>query len=152
MSAGIDSPLYVGDKPYLERLTDFNLSQFASPYQQFKWYGCPYFEYNPTISLFKTSVFDEAQYTSGLNFGLGCYFGLILYWQFFCCCNDIYTCQKTKITDRIMKVFLFLQYIIPVVAYYIFCDAYPYTCTLNIRYTVTAIIMGALFLQWQYKT
>lgn len=146
LSAGIDSPLYVGDKPYLERLTDFNLSQFASPYQQFKWYGCPYFEYNPTISLFKTSVFDEAQYTSGLNFWAWLLFWANIVLAIFSVAAMIYILvKKTKITDRIMKVFLFLQYIIPVVAYYIFCDAYPYTCTLNIRYTVTAIIMGALF-------
>lgn len=145
--------MYVGDRTFLERLTDFSAFQFESVYDQYVWYNCPYYEYNPTIGLFKTAVFDEAQYTSGLDF-----WAVLLFWvnvvlALIAVVAMIYMLIKsTGILDRVMKVFLFLIYIVPTVSYYIFCDSFPYTCTMNIRYVVITIFTGALFFAMALQT
>lgn len=146
--------MYVGgDRTFLERLTDFSAFQFESVYDQYVWYNCPYYEYNPTIGLFKTSVFDEAQYTSELDF-----WAVLLFWvnvvlALVAVAAMIYMLIKsTGILDRVMKAFLFLIYIVPTVSYYIFCDAFPYTCTMNIRYAVITILTGALFFAMALQT
>lgn len=145
--------MYVGDRPFIERLTDFSLFQFESVYDQFVWYNCPYYEYNPTIGLFKTAVFDEAQYTSPLDF-----WAILLFWvnvvlALVALIAMIYMLIKsTGILDRVMKMFLFLLYIVPTVSYYIFCDSFAHTCTMNIRYVVITIFTGALFFAMTIQT
>ena len=54
--------------------------------------------------------------------------------------------SRKSIIDSIMKVFFLLLYAVPVISYYIFCDSYPFTCTMNIRYVVMSIFTGAFFL------
>lgn len=142
-----DVAMNVQSKGIFTRFFDFSPFQFNSVYDQYGWYNCPYYEYNPTIGLFKTSLFDEAQYTSGLDF-----FAVSLFWinvilALVAIIAMVYMLiKKTNIIDNIMKIFLLLLYIVPVVSYYIFCVAYPYTCTMNIRYTVMSIVIGTLFL------
>lgn len=142
-----DVAMNVESKGLFTRFFDFSSFQFNSVYDQYGWYNCPYYEYNPTIGLFKTSLFDEAQYTSRLDF-----FAVSLFWinvtlAVLAILAMVYMLiKKTNIIDKIMKIFLLLLYIVPVVSYYIFCVAYPYTCTMNIRYMVMSIVIGALFI------
>lgn len=136
-----------------ERLFDFSAFQFQSVYDQYEWYGCPYYEYNPTIGLFKTSLFDEAQYTAKLDF-----LATLLFWSnillaIFAIIAMVYIfIKRTDFKDIITKLFLFTLYIVPVVSYYIFCFGYPFTCTMNIRYAVMTIVVGAIFISMALQT
>lgn len=136
-----------------ERLFDFSAFQFQSVYDQYEWYGCPYYEYNPTIGLFKTSLFDEAQYTSGLDFWATLLFWTNIILAIFAIVSMVYILiKRTAFKDIITKLFLFTLYIVPVVSYYIFCFGYPFTCTMNIRYAVMTIVVGAIFLSMTLQT
>ena len=140
--------MYLGDKyTFLQRLTDFSPFQFESVYDQYGWYHCPYYEYNPTIALFKTSMFDEAQYSAPLDFWAASLFWINVVLALVAVAAMVYVLISRKsIIDNIMKVFFLLLYAVPVISYYIFCDSYPFTCTMNIRYVVMSIFTGAFFL------
>ena len=140
--------MYLGNKyTFLQRLTDFSSFQFDSVYDQYGWYHCPYYEYNPTIALFKTSMFDEAQYSAPLDFWAVSLFLINIVLALVAVAAMIYVLISRKsMMDSIMKVFFTLLYAVPVVSYYIFCDQYPFTCTMNIRYAVMSIFTGAFFL------
>ena len=140
--------MYLGSKyTFLQRLTDFSSFQFDSVYDQYGWYHCPYYEYNPTIALFKTSMFDEAQYSAPLDFWAASLFWINVVLALVAVAAMVYVLISRKsIIDSIMKVFFLLLYAVPVISYYIFCDSYPFTCTMNIRYVVMSIFTGAFFL------
>ena len=140
--------MYLGNKyTFLQRLTDFSSFQFDSVYDQYGWYHCPYYEYNPTIALFKTSMFDEAQYSAPIDFWAVSLFLINIVLALVAVAAMIYVLIIRKsMMDSIMKVFFTLLYAVPVVSYYIFCDQYPFTCTMNIRYAVMSIFTGAFFL------
>ena len=140
--------MYLGNKyTFLQRLTNFSSFQFDSVYDQYGWYHCPYYEYNPTIALFKTSMFDEAQYSAPLDFWAVSLFLINIVLALVAVAAMIYVLISRKsMMDSIMKVFFTLLYAVPVVSYYIFCDQYPFTCTMNIRYAVMSIFTGAFFL------
>jgi len=140
--------MYLSDKyTFWQRLTDFSSFQFDSVYDQYGWYHCPYYEYNPTVALFKTSMFDEAQYSAPLDFWAVSLFLINIVLALVAVAAMIYVLISRKsMMDNIMKVFFTLLYAVPVVSYYIFCDQYPFTCTMNIRYAVMSIFTGAFFL------
>ena len=140
--------MYLGNKyTFLQRLTDFSSFQFDSVYDQYGWYHCPYYEYNPTVALFKTSMFDEAQYSAPIDFWAVSLFLINIVLALVAVAAMIYVLISRKsMMDSIMKVFFTLLYAVPVVSYYIFCDQYPFTCTMNIRYAVMSIFTGAFFL------
>lgn len=140
--------MYLSNKyTFWQRLTDFSSFQFDSVYDQYGWYHCPYYEYNPTIALFKTSVFDEAQYSAPLDFWAVSLFWINVILALVAVVAMVYVLvNKKSIMDNVMKAFFFLLYAVPVISYYIFCDQYPFTCTMNIRYVVMSIFTGAFFL------
>lgn len=149
---GKTTDMYVGNYTVLERLTDFSAYQFNSVYDQFVWYNCPYYEYNPTVGLFKTAMFDEAQYTTDIDFWAKLLFWVNVALALVAVGAMIYMLVKrTSILDKVTKAFLLLVYIIPLLSYYWFCFAYPYTCTMNIRYAVITIFTGVLFLSMAVK-
>lgn len=153
LDVGKTTDMYVGNRTFIERLTDFSAYQLDSVYDQFVWYNCPYYEYNPTIGLFKTSMFDEAQYTTDIDFWAKLLFWANVVLALVAVGAMIYMLVKrTSILDRVLKVFLFLVYFVSFVSYYWFCYAYPYTCTMNIRYAVITIFMGVLFLAMAVQT
>lgn len=137
---------YVGGHSAFDRLFNFGAFQFESVYDQFTFYGGKYFEFNPTVGLFKTAMFDEASYI-GLDF-----FSQLLFWSgtivaVLAFVLMIYVfMQKTTMMDRIMKAFFAILYGVIFISYYFFCFAYPHTCTENIRYAVPLIIIGGLFI------
>lgn len=137
---------YVGHYSVFDRLFNFNLSQFESVYDQFTWYGGKYFEYNPTIGLLKTAMFDEDTYF-GLDFLSQALFwsGTVLAVAAFAAMIYVLF-KKSNIIDRTIKVFLTMVYATIFIFYYLFCFEYPYTCTENIRYAVPLIIIGIVYL------
>ena len=136
--------------PAIQRLFDFDLSQFNYPFEAFTMYKAPYNEYNPIIGLFKTSLFDEYHKT-GSDFGIETalvvlvavasligLIGLI---------NFIF--KKANGVDLPIKLFFALIFVTIIVSYILFCFQFPYVCTENIRYCIPIIpilAMGTGFL------
>lgn len=143
------SKQYIGDVPLMKRLFDFNLSQFKNVGECFVFYNCDYNEYNPLIGLFKTSMFDELftvqNYPAieGVNkilFWSAVILGIIGF------AAMIYTLiNPSEELDFPHKVFVSLFYFVIFISYYIFCINFPHVCTMNIRYAVPLIVVGAYF-------
>ncbi len=146
---GIDSNQYIGNMSILQRLFDF--SKLSNPFEAFIEQGATYNEYNPTLGLFKTAVFDEGN--NGINsvtFPQIEVTGAILLWVsiilfLLCFVAFIYVMASKKselpFTTRVFYVILFAVFL---GSYYIFCFQYPHTCTMNIRYCVPLIPMCAM--------
>ncbi len=139
---------YVGDIPVLQRLFDFNPSQFRDIGDQFTQYGGAYNEYNPLIALFKTSVFDETFTKSFYPSVAG--IDNILFWSAVILglvgfASMIYSFIRDKKLSFIHKLFIGLLYVVILASYFIFCIKFPQVCTENIRYAVPVIVVGAYF-------
>lgn len=141
--------LYVGKHSVIERLFDFNFSQFESVYNQLVFYAGKYYEYNPTIGLFKTAMFDEViNDTYYPEIGL---FGIILFWSSVVLgllgfVGMAYMFFKKKSMDSTFKWFFATLFAVILGSYYIFCFEFPFSCTQNIRYASPLIVIGALFI------
>lgn len=147
---------YIGYYSIFERLFDFNFSQFDSVYTQFVFYAGKYFEYNPTIALFKTAMFDEIindTYYPEIKFS-----GVVLFWSgvvlaLLGVIAMVYILINKKSMKPIFKVFFALLFVVILGSYYIFCFEFPFTCTQNVRYVVPLIVTGAMFIGlWLTKT
>lgn len=145
----LTSDQYIGNIPFTKRLFDFSLFQFNDVGDQFTRYGGAYNEYNPTIALFKTSVFDELITVS--NYPKIAVFNKILFWSAVAVAligfvtMIIMLIKKNKELDMPMKIFMFLIYGVIFVSYYVFCYQFKHVCTENIRYAVPLIVIGAYF-------
>ncbi|MGN1457564.1 MAG: ArnT family glycosyltransferase [Acutalibacteraceae bacterium] len=145
----LTSRQYIGDIPFTQRLFDFSLFQFSDVGDQFTIYGGAYNEYNPTIALFKTSVFDELITVS--NYPKIAVFNKILFWSAVAVAligfvtMIIMLIKKNKELDMPMKIFIFLIYGVMFVSYYVFCYQFKHVCTENIRYAVPLIVIGVYF-------
>lgn len=145
--------MYLGDTYTIwQRLTDFSPFQFESVYDQYRWYHCPYYEYNPTIGLFKTAMFDEAQYGSELQLWAVGLFWINVALAVIALVAMVYLLIIRKsLIDTTLKIFLWLLYAVSTASYYLFCLKYPFTCTMNIRYTVMSVFTGVIFLCFLLK-
>ncbi|MCI5656367.1 MAG: glycosyltransferase family 39 protein [Candidatus Pseudoruminococcus sp.] len=150
------SSQYIGNYSVLDRLFDFNFSQFESVYTQFVFYSGKYFEYNPTIALFKTAMFDEVindTYYPEIK-----YSGIVLFWSGVVLAllgfiAIIYMLIRKKSMKPAFKVFFATLTAIILASYYIFCFKFPFTCTQDVRYVVPLITVGAVFIGlWLTKT
>lgn len=148
--------LYVGKHSVMERLFDFNFNQFESVYNQLVFYAGKYYEYNPTIGLFKTAMFDEVindTYYPEIKL-----FGIILFWSSVVLgllgfIGMIYIFCKKKSMDVTFKWFFAALFAVILGSYYIFCFEFSFSCTQNIRYASPLIVLGALFIgMWITKT
>ena len=148
--------LYVGNHSVAERLFDFNFSQLESVYNQIVFFAGKYYEYNPTIGLFKTAMFDESindTYYPKISF---C--GVLLFWSSVILgllgfVAMIYMFIKKNSMNPTFKVFFGILFAVILGSYYIFCFQFPFSCTQNIRYAAPLIIVGAMFIGlWITKT
>lgn len=140
---------YVGNHSVLERLFDFNFSQFKSVFTQMNFSGGNYFEYNPTIALFKTAMFDESvndTYYHSISF-----YGKALFWfsvilGLLGFIAMIYILCKRRSMNITYKILFAVLYFVLLISYYIFCFQFPFFCTQNIRYASPLIVIGAIFI------
>lgn len=148
--------LYIGNRSVAERLFDFNFSQFESVYNQLVFYAGKYYEYNPTIGLFKTAMFDESindTYYPEISF---C--GVLLFWSSVVLgvlgfVAMIYMLIRKNSMNSTFKVFFGILFAVILGSYYIFCFEFPFSCTQNIRYAAPLIVVGAMFIGlWITKT
>ncbi|HCC35141.1 MAG TPA: hypothetical protein DEQ02_05705 [Ruminococcaceae bacterium] len=142
---GSDSAQYVGYHSVWNRLFNFDAFQFESVYHQFEFYGGKYYEFNPTIGLLKTAMFDEGNYQS-LDFVAKPLFWIGTLLAVCALAVMIYMLiKKTGVINSLQKKFFVIIYGIYFILYYVFCFTHPHTCTENIRYAVPLILMGAIF-------
>ncbi|MCD8026292.1 MAG: hypothetical protein LUF33_05040 [Clostridiales bacterium] len=140
---------YVGNYSVTQRLFDFSLSQLKWVYTQFACYEGSYYEYNPTIALFKTAMFDER--INDVIYPAIAISGVILFWSGVILAIIGFAAmigfliKKNRRISFVTKIFLLLIYVVILGSYYIFCFTYQFTCTQNIRYIIPLITLGALF-------
>lgn len=144
--AGTDHPQYCGDMSVFERLFNFSGGQLSYVYDALTEHGGPYDEFNPTLGLFKTSLFDEGvNGITDINFPQIAVTGKILFWVgailgILCFVTFVVMMIRKKSgLDGITRVFFAVLGVTLIGTYYVFCFQYPYTCTMNIRYC-TALI------------
>ena len=144
---------YVGNVPTMQRLFDFS-KLFTEPVfdQWVNRAGSTYNEYNPMISLLKTSVFGEyiqADYFNNVpiiaEFALFWSNLLIALLSVVALVYVIVKSIKNKKFD-IPLLSLVISFVLMIIFYYAFCFSYPHHCTENIRYVSPIIILGLVFI------
>ena len=142
------SDMYVGNVPLLKRLFSLDPAQFEEVATGFERYGVSYNEYNPMLGLIKTSAFDEL-------FTVNFFPSVEGYDHLLCWCtivvaaigfvSMVYCLIADKSMRTIHKSFYGALYSVIIISYYGFCISYPHICTMNIRYAVPLIVVGAYF-------
>lgn len=148
---GVDSPQYVGNVPALKRLFGFSSETLESVFPSFIGMGKQYNDCNPTISLLKTAMFDEGNnqisttnfpqiaFTAPALFYIGAIVSLIsiIAFVFFM------FSKKTELHVH-KRAFFLIIFAVFTISYYSFCFKFPHVCTMNIRYCVPLIVLGAM--------
>ncbi len=142
----VDNPQYIGYHSAIRRLFDFGLHQFE---YVFDMWGNPYFEYNPTIGLLKTSMFGES--VNSFNYPQIEVWGIALFWigailAVLSIVAILYWIIKNKGNSSLFNIFLLITFFINLVMYYYFCLSFEFTCTQNIRYATPLIVIGIVFI------
>lgn len=131
--------------PAMQRLFDFDISQFNYPFEAFTMRQASYNEYNPIIGLLKTSLFDEYQ-KPGTGFGIET--ALLVFAAVMALIGIIgliyFVCKKGNGVDLPLKLFFALIFVTILVSYILFCFQFPYVCTENIRYCIPVIPILAM--------
>ena len=155
---GTNRVMYSGNMPLVQRLFSFGNGQLDFVYGSITLVGAPYNEYNPTLGLFKTAMFDEcANSINDVHFPQIHITGPILFWisvvLFLICfgCFIVSMIRKSEYINGVERFYFTLVFGVILVSYYMFCIAYPLSCTFNIRYAMPLIplcVMGlAMVLQ-----
>lgn len=137
------------DKSVFERLTNWSLYQFSSPFTQWLDTGKPYNEFNPFIALLKSAMFDEETFFND-SITLQSFCTALFFVNFivviFSLVAMIVTLLKNKSVKTEIKVLLGVLFAVIFGNYIIFCINYPHVCTQNMRYCVPLIFVGAAFI------
>ena len=155
---GENSGQYVGDIGIFQRLFSFGGGQLSSVYPAFDFYGSGYNEFNPTIGLFKTAMFDECgSRISDVNYPQITVTAPILFWLSVILFTAAFVCfvvmmiRRSGMISGVERAYFGLMFGVILVSYYMFCFTFPQTCTMNIRYAMPLIplsLMGlGMFLQ-----
>ena len=150
-------PMFVGNVPVLKRLFDFSPSQLSSVYQQWTTYNeageqITTNDYNPLISLLKTSDFGEfignhtfdarpeynavavILFYSGAILAIGSFIYMM------------YNLIKKRGTVYIERLALGAFFIAMIISFYVTSFKYPFECTMDFRYIPLTALVGAFFL------
>ena len=129
-----------------ERIIDYRLYQFSSPFTQWILDGHKYNEYNPIIALLKNAMFDESTFFMR-SITLQSFCTLLLF------CNIIISIiavislimiwVKNKNTKLELKLLITMISAVIFGNYIIFCINYPHVCTENMRYCIPLIFTTA---------
>ena len=145
------NPQYCGNLSAAKRLFDFGGDQLRFVYFALTMYGAPYCEFNPTLGLFKSALFDECvNGVSALNFPAITVTGPILFWTgtalgllSFGAFVFVIMRRDTGL-DGVRRAFFTVFALTLLLCFYLFCFAYPYACTMNIRYCAALIPVFAM--------
>ena len=148
---GEQSFMYSGNLPLTQRLFSFGNGQLDFVYGSITIVDAPYNEYNPTLGLFKTAMFDEcANSINDVHFPQIHITGPILFWISVLLFLTAFVCfvvsmvRKSGNMDGAERVYFSLLFGVELVSYYLFALAYPHSCTFNIRYCMPLIPLCAM--------
>ncbi len=148
---GSGSVMYSGDLPLMERLLHFGNGELSYVYGSISLVGAPFDERNPTLGLFKTAMFDECNNSiSSLHYPQITATGPILFWLSVVLFLTAFVCfvvmmvKKSAYLSGAERAYFSLLFAVQLVSYYLFCFAYPLSCTYNIRYCMTLIPLCAM--------
>ena len=145
---------YIKNMTFFQRITDFSLSQFKSPYILWETVdengiSSGFDEFNPLTALMKNSVFGESinqdTFTTipYVNIISHIFFWLNAAIAGFALIAMAVSCIR-KLT--VEKVFLVSFYVTMMAVFYRNCADYPFVCTMNFRYITPTVIIGAVFI------
>lgn len=135
----INNPdLYVGDKSIFSRLFPFSIEFFSE-------YCNPWVDFNIPTFLLKCSLYEE--FIWGMNFGIIYHITIILNLVMtgvflYSFVNSFIKKEKRNIEWKIAFAILI---IFNFVSYLTMNFKLPYGCSMNFRYLLTTVLMGALF-------
>ena len=148
---GENSVMYSGNLPLIQRLFGLGDGRLGYVFGSISLVGAPFDEYNPTLGLFKTAMFDEgANSINDTNYPQIHVTGPILFWisvaLFLLCfgCFIISMVKKSENMNGIERVYFSLLFAVNLGSYYMFSIAYPLSCTFNIRYCMPLIPLCAM--------
>lgn len=141
---------YIGGYTVMQRLFDWDPGQLASPFTAWGKYSLSnYYEHNVFLNLIKTSTFGEftlsltAEGITPVAWVLLAANAVMIALSL--AAMVLVLCRRKSIPWQ-MKTFLGLVYAVVLGSYLKFCFDFPHTCTMNFRYAVPTLFMGALFL------
>ena len=148
---GTNSVMYSGNMPLAERLFSLGNGQLSYIYGSITLVGAPFNEYNPTLALFKTAMFDEcANSINDTHFPQIHITGPILFWisvvLFLICfvCFIVSMIRKSKYINGVERAYFGLLCASILFSYYMFSISIPYSCSFNIRFCMPLIPLCAM--------
>ena len=137
--------LYTGDRSIWERFIIFPIHDFFN-----SLWASPGSDYNIWIYILKCSIFGEYSYWQGAGFGVllllfNCILAPLSLFAMF------YVFFKFKGDYVLTKWLLAGLYVIVMGVYINFNMEYPFGCTMDFRYIVPTVLIGAVFLGLMYN-
>ena len=147
---GETSDQYLGNMSSSTRIFGFT-ENLDTVFVKFIGMGNATNDYNPLISLFKTATFDEGNnqindinfpqiaQTGPVLFYVGVLVAIVATLAFL-----FFMFAKKSQLNIVQRVFFIALYCIYFFSYYTFCFKFAHVCTMNIRYCVPLIVLGAM--------
>lgn len=142
---------------FWERITDFSLVQVKNVYENWLWRdenGAPqsFNEHNPLIAILKNSIFGE--FINGNNFASRHYMEnvcVVLFWlavfiAAVAFVSIIVGTIRKGAADKVQKLLFVSFYAMLVGNLYMLSMNYKFVCSMNFRYLMPTVIIGALFI------
>lgn len=145
---------FIGNIPVLQRLFGFSADMLSRPWvHTLSSFGLERYtenEYNPLISLIKTSLFEEYR-QNGLNAPVHDMIAAVLIVITLLLGTAalimmIYKVFSSKGNERVLHIMMCVAYFSMMISYYSFCFKYPYACSQHIRYVPLVIVIGAAYI------
>ena len=153
-----DCEQYLGNTPFMQRVTDFSAYQLSSPYESWAKVSedgtvIGYNEFNPLITLMKNTLFGEEINAGCFSSDIFTLFAWGLFWVNVLIAGTalaamLYHCIRKP---SMPKFFIGAFYAMLMGSFYKAAADYPFTCTMNFRYIAPTVITGAVFLGLMLK-
>ena len=146
------SDQYLGNYSVFQRLFDLSTDKpFSNPFLARVHSGDNYFEYNPFISLLKTSLFGEYNYANKFDDPTTIQFlaSLLFYVNIIIAIASfvlvvVMLIKKDNALNLSHKVLLGGVYFLTLISFVKFAFDFPHNCSQDFRYAVITLIIGAL--------
>ena len=145
------SDQYIGYHTVYERLFDYSYNPFKNVFLNRIVNGeGEYFEYNPFVSIIKSSMFGEYTFSNQFS-GITPFCRILLVLNIVMIAISlaamIYCAvRKSSFMNTIVKIFIVFYYVITFVFFIKFSFQYPHTCSMDYRYITMTCVIGSVFI------
>ena len=141
---------YLGNYTIMERLFKLGDKPFDNVFLRSTLYGDEYWEYNPIVTLVKTSIFGEYNYAynnKDILFPAKALLWINIILIAISVAAMVYCVVSERIhVDIILRLFLLFYQVLNIVNYIVFSIQYPHTCSMDYRYIVPTCVIGAVYI------